>query len=128
MVAALGGPTDLVERPEKYLAAAPIVRPILAPRTGSVAKIATRAVGIAVLELGGGRSDPKAAIDPAVGFSDLAELGQAVGPDRPLAIMHARDEASAARAAATLSAAFELADAPAPGAADRPVVRETVEA
>jgi hypothetical protein len=42
--------------------------------------------------------------------------------------MHARDEASAARAAATLSAAFELADAPAPGAADRPVVRETVEA
>ena len=128
MVAALGGPADLVERPERYLAAAPIVRPILAPRSGSVAKIATRAVGIAVLELGGGRSDPKAAIDPAVGFSDLAELGQAVGPDRPLAIMHARDEASAARAAATLSAAFELADAPAPGAADRPVVRETVEA
>jgi len=121
MVAALGGPADLVERPDKYLAAAPIVRPIYAGRSGIVAKIATRAVGIAVLELGGGRSDPAAAIDPAVGFSDIAEIGQAVGPDRPLATMHARNEASAARAAATLSNAFDIADAAPPSG---PVVRE----
>jgi thymidine phosphorylase len=125
MVAALGGPTDLVERPEKHLAAAPIVRPIYAARSGRVAKIATRAVGIAVLELGGGRSDPKAAIDPAVGFCDLAELDQAVDPGQPLAMMHARDEASAARAAATLFNAFEIAETAAPSG---PVVRETLEA
>jgi thymidine phosphorylase len=123
MVTALGGPADLVERPEKHLAAAPIVRPIYAARSGRVANVATRAVGIAVLELGGGRSDPKAAIDPAVGFCDLAELGQAVGPGQPLAMMHARDEASAARAAATLLNAFAIAETAAPSG---PVVRETL--
>ncbi len=121
MVAALGGPADLLERPDAYLAKAPIVRAIAPSRAGFVASVATRAVGIAVLELGGGRSDPAAAIDPAVGFERLAPLGAAVGPDRPLAIMHARDEASAERAARTLRTAYSVGDAqPAPS----PVVRE----
>ncbi len=123
MVAALGGPADLLERPDAYLAKAPIVRAIAPSRPGFVASVATRAVGIAVLELGGGRSDPSAAIDPAVGFERLAPLGAAIGPDQPLALMHAREEASAERAARTLRAAYTVGDAP---PAPAPVVRETL--
>ena len=78
--------------------------------------------GVAVLELGGGRTDPAQAIDPAVGFADLAGPGETVGPDRPFAILHARDEATAARAARTLEAAYTLGDGP----ASAPIVREVL--
>ncbi|MBI1243900.1 MAG: thymidine phosphorylase [Alphaproteobacteria bacterium] len=123
MIASLGGPGDFIERIDAYLPKAPIVRAVAAPRRGFVAAIMTREVGLAVLELGGGRTDPAAAIDPAVGFAEIAPLGAEIGPDRPLALMHARDEASAARAARTLAAAYTVGDAPPPTA---PVVRETL--
>lgn len=122
MVAGLGGPKDFLERIDAYLPTAPVVRPVHAPAKGIVAKIDTRAIGIAVLELGGGRVDPAQAIDHAVGFTDIASKGAEIGPDRPIAILHARDEASAEKAARTLVAAYTLGDAPAPA----PVVRETL--
>jgi thymidine phosphorylase len=122
MVAGLGGPADFLERIDAYLPTAPIVRPVHAPAKGIVAKIDTRAIGIAVLELGGGRVDPAQAIDHAVGFTDIASTGAEIGPDRPIAILHARDEASAEKAARTLVAAYTLGDAP----ATAPVVRETL--
>ena len=45
MVAALGGPADLVERPETHLTAAPVMRDVTAPRAGYIARIATREIG-----------------------------------------------------------------------------------
>src|SRR5690606_14881115 len=51
MVAALGGPSDLLERPDVHLAQAPVTVPAAAPQPGVVAGIATRAVGLAVVEL-----------------------------------------------------------------------------
>ncbi len=120
MVAGLGGPKDFLERIDAYLPKAPIVRPVYAPSRGVVAKIDTRAIGIAVLELGGGRVDPAQTIDHAVGFTDIASMGAEIGPDRPIAMLHARDEASAEKAARTLIAAYTPGDAPAPS----PVVRE----
>jgi len=122
MVAGLGGPKDFLERIDAYLPKAPIVRPVYAPSRGVVAKIDTRAIGIAVLELGGGRVDPAQTIDHAVGFTDIASTGAEIGPDRPIAMLHARDEASAEKAARTLIAAYTPGDAPAPS----PVVRETL--
>ena len=49
-----------------------------------------RAVGLAVVELGGGRARAADAIDPAVGLTELAPVGAEVGPDAPLARVHAR--------------------------------------
>ena len=49
MVTALGGPADLLEKPERHLAAAPIVKPVFAEAAGAVAEIDTRAVGLAVV-------------------------------------------------------------------------------
>jgi thymidine phosphorylase len=113
MVAALGGPADILERPEAHLAAPPIIRPVYPQEAGVVAAIDTRAVGVAVVELGGGRTRPQDAIDHAVGLTALAGLGEQVGADRPLALVHARDEAAFARAAARLMAAYRLGTAPA---------------
>ncbi len=115
MVAALGGPTDFMERPEAYLKAAPLVRPVVAERAGTVTEIDTRAIGIAVVALGGGRMRAEDTIDHSVGFTRLAGLGTQVGPDAPLALVHARDEAAAARAEVALQQAYTLGDtAPAP--------------
>ena len=92
MVAALGGPSDFMEKPQQYLEPAPLVRPVTAGRAGTVTHIDTRAVGIAVVELGGGRMRAEDSIDHSVGFTKLAGLGANVGPDAPLALVHARDE------------------------------------
>jgi len=117
MVSALGGPADLVDRPGKHLEQAPLVRAAPPGRAGVVTAIDTRAVGIAVVELGGGRMRAEDAIDHAVGFTRLAGLGASVGADAPLALVHARDEAAAAGAAASLRAAYTIGETAPPPAA-----------
>ncbi len=42
MVAALGGPSDLMEKPAMHLPAAPVIRPVLAGKTGIIGAIDTR--------------------------------------------------------------------------------------
>ena len=114
MVAALGGPVDFVERAEAHLPKAPVVREVFAAGPGTVARIDTRAIGVAVVELGGGRARASDTIDPSVGFTELAGLGARVDAGRPIGVVHSRDEASAERAAAALRAAYGTGEAPAP--------------
>jgi thymidine phosphorylase len=108
MVAALGGPTDFCERPGHYLPTAPVQLPVLAPRSGFVAGMATRQVGLAVLELGGGRRQASDTIDLRVGFSQFAQLGQAVQAGELLAMVHAADQASAEQARQTLQKLLQI--------------------
>ncbi len=110
MVSALGGPDDLVEHPGKHLAHAPIVRPVSPTASGTVARVDTRSLGLAVIGLGGGRRRPDDVIDPAGGLTHLAGPGDEVGPDCPLAVVHARTEAGADAAAAAVLAAYHLGD------------------
>jgi thymidine phosphorylase len=124
MVRRLGGPGDLLDRPERHLAAAPVVVPVVPDRRGHVAAIDTRALGLAVIGLGGGRRLTSDAIDYAVGLSALAGIGAEVGPKSPLALVHARTEAGAAEAVRIVTAAYALGEPRRPA----PVVRETVSA
>lgn len=111
MVEALGGPADLLEQPDRHLERAPIIRPVFAERAGVVGAVDTRGVGMAVVALGGGRTKTTDAIDFAVGFDEVAGLGDAVGPGgRPLAILHARTEAQAEEAERRLRASVTVAD------------------
>jgi thymidine phosphorylase len=114
MVAALGGPSNLLARARALLPQAALVTDALAPRAGYVARIDARALGLAVVELGGGRRKASDAVDPAVGLDALAGIGAEVGPGRPLARVHARDRAAAEAAAARVAAAYEIAAAPPP--------------
>lgn len=108
MVAALGGPADFVEASERHLARAPVVRAVHAHRTGFVTSVDTRTVGVAVIALGGGRTRAEDVIDHAVGLTNLAGPGEEVGPGRPLAIVHARDEGTADAAEAALRRAYVI--------------------
>jgi thymidine phosphorylase len=113
MCAALGGPADLLDDPDRHLPRAPHALAVFPAAAGHVHAVAVREIGVAVLELGGGRLREDEGIDHAVGLVDVAELGEEVGPGgRPLAVVHARDQASAERAAARVRAAFEVGPAP----------------
>jgi len=123
MVVALGGPADLLERPSAYLAAAPVVKPVAAPRDGVVTTMATRDLGVAIVELGGGRRKAGDAIDMRVGFSDVRPIGTRVAAGEPLALIHAADEAAAERAVASYLAAVSLGEA---DVAATPLVMATI--
>ena len=114
MVAELGGPADLLARPDEYLRAAPVVRAVEPVETGVVTAIDVRAVGIAIVGLGGGRARETDPVDHSVGLTEVAALGEEVAPGgQPLALVHARDADAADRAADALRAAFVLGDGPA---------------
>ena len=110
MVAALGGPTDFCDRPAQHLAAAPVVRPVIAARGGWVQRVATREIGLAVIELDGGRRQAGDAVDHRVGFSHLVGIGQRVERGEPLAWVHAATEAAADAASGRLSQLIELGE------------------
>jgi thymidine phosphorylase len=100
MVRALSGPSDLLARPWEHLERAPVVVDVPVSRSQYVGGVDARAVGLAVVALGGGRTRPPDPVDHAVGLTDLAAIGDEVGPERPLARVHARSTDAAERAAA----------------------------
>jgi thymidine phosphorylase len=121
MVAALGGPSDFIENSSKYLAVAPVVRPVRA--SGYLTTVNVRGVGHAIIELGGGRHSVGEALDLSVGLSDIASIGTLLDGHTPLAIVHAASEADAEQAEALLLAACTTgADVP----EKAPVISEIV--
>ncbi len=110
MVAAQGGPTDFVEHYERYLLPATLSKPVFAEREGVIASMDTRAIGMAVVSLGGGRLRPDDTIDHSVGLSDMVSLGEQVDSQRPLAIIHANTEVQWQQAAQQIQAAVTVSD------------------
>ena len=123
MVRALGGPAELLDQPERLLPQAPVVAAALPRRDGTVLRMDTRALGMAVVGLGGGRRRTGDPIDLAVGLSDLCPVGAWVDTRRPLALVHARREDQAQAAIAALQAAIAVGDAAPP---PRPLVHATL--
>ncbi len=126
MVAALGGPGDLVDRPDDHLPAAPVVRPVAAEADGTVAAHATRDLGVAVMALGGGRRTESDRIDHAVGLTRIAPVGAAVGPGDPLAVVHARDQDAWEAAARAVRAGIAVSPEGDAGGAPRTAVTEVL--
>jgi thymidine phosphorylase len=100
MVTALGGPSDFIENPEKYLAAAPVIRPVYAD--GILAAVDAYAIGNAIIELGGGRRQVGEALDMSVGFSEFVTIGTRLDGETPLAVVHAASETDADKVSALL--------------------------
>jgi len=121
MVAELGGPRDLLAHSTRYLPRAAIVEPVLPLKEGWIARVDARAVGNVLVGLGGGRRVAGEALDLAVGLSEVAGIGARVGPERPLAMVHARSPEQARQAADALRAATVLADR---AASPPPIVHE----
>jgi len=111
MVAELGGPAGLLEDPDRHLRGAPVVRAAEPLQPGIVTAVDVRAVGLAVVNLGGGRARETDIVDHRVGLTEVAALGERVGPgERPLALVSAPDDDSAERAAQSLRGAYVLGD------------------
>ncbi|HET8821401.1 MAG TPA: thymidine phosphorylase [Thermoleophilaceae bacterium] len=124
MVTELGGPSDILEAPDTHLPKATVTVAAEPAEAGTVGAVDVRAVGLAVVALGGGRTRESDPVDHSVGLTDVAAPGEEVAPGgRPLAVVHAADEDAAQRAADALRAAFVLGD-DAPKAA--PPVLETI--
>ncbi|WP_148254485.1 thymidine phosphorylase [Aidingimonas lacisalsi] len=112
MVAGLGGPHDLLTNVDRYLPAAPVIHAVHADHPGHVRSIDARSLGMAVVELGGGRRQPDDAIDHRVGLTELATIGDYIDGARPLAFIHARDDASADQAAMRIRDAMTMGETP----------------
>ncbi|MBY5331076.1 thymidine phosphorylase [Rhizobium leguminosarum] len=110
MVSMLGGPADLIENPDRYLAKAPVAKPVPAARSGWLGACDARGIGVSVIDLGGGRRHPADRIDHRVGFSELLPLGTRVNAGEPIALVHAADDAAAERAVAALAAHYRITE------------------
>ena len=103
----MGGPVDFCDRLDHYLPVAPIVRPVFAKpgANGVIGQVDTRELGMAVVDLGGGRRRTGDSIDSRVGCVDWAREGDSM--EKPLAVIHAADEASFGRAAQRIQNAYQ---------------------
>ena len=108
MIVAQGGPADFVDRWPDRLPSAPVMMEVPAPRSGFVARIDGEALGLAVVHLGGGRLREGDRVNPSVGLSDLAGIGEETGVGVPLAMVHAVTEDAARAAVAAVQAAYGI--------------------
>ena len=110
MVAAQGGPADFVERWPDRLPSAPVVLEVPALADGFVARIDGEALGHVVVHLGGGRLREGDKVNPSVGLSDLAGVGEEMGAGVPLAMVHAATEDAARAAVRAVQVAYVISE------------------
>lgn len=110
MVRAMGGPPDIADDWHTHLPKAPVVGDVPAPKSGTIAAIDGEALGLAVVQMGGGRQVESDRIDPRVGLTDVVSLGTKVSRGDPIATIHAADEDSAEAAAQTVLRAITIGE------------------
>ncbi|MBL4940826.1 MAG: thymidine phosphorylase [Colwellia sp.] len=95
MISAMGGPADLLTNSENILPKANLVKAISAPTAGFIGTMDTRAIGMALVQMGGGRIDHNQNLDYSVGFSGIKPKGTKVTKGEVIAVVHAKDETQA---------------------------------
>ncbi len=110
MVAAQKGPTDFIDQMDKYLPAPMLSKAVYADKAGIVSAMDTRALGMAVVSMGGGRRQASDPLDYSVGFSEMAQLGDRADNQRPLAVIHAATETAWQEAAEAMKRAVTLSE------------------
>ena len=113
MVAALGGPTDFSQNTNNHLPAASIVRDVCSLQAGFVSAIDTRAIGLAVVQLGGGRTHPDDEIDLSVGLDRIVRLDDSLEVGEPICRVHAANEAAAENVKDIITQAVVIDEEPA---------------
>ncbi|MEX1264178.1 MAG: thymidine phosphorylase [Actinomycetota bacterium] len=110
MIEAQGGDPRVIDDPTGVLPSAPVVVPIEADRTGTVASMATEEIGLASGALGAGRLRKGDRIDPAVGIVVRCKVGDELEAGVPIGAVHARDDGAARDAARRVLDAIVLGD------------------
>jgi thymidine phosphorylase len=112
MIHALGGPVDLLEKTDDYLAPMPIIKPILSKTSGYISGMDVRAIGINMIQLKAGRTKASDSIDHGVGLSDIVNIGQWVDIGQPLAYAHVRNDDQVKYLQQTLTATMQFSEIP----------------
>lgn len=113
LVVAQGGDVRFVDEPDR-LSSAPIIEPIPAPADGYLQRVDAAQVGMAVVDLGGGREKKEDPIDPSVGIITHYKVGDWVRKGTPLCTLHANDRVRLERAKARLLQAHTIGPEPVP--------------
>ena len=106
-----GGDPKVIEDPT-LLARAPNEAVIAAPYDGYVSRCDALTIGSAMVRIGAGRAEKDDVIDPGVGLSVLAKLGDLVSAGDPLARVRYTDESRWAAQRKALTSAWEISDEP----------------
>ena len=123
MVREQGGPADFMNQAADYLEIASVEGVVELP-DGHVASMDARAIGNAVIVLGGGRTDPAQEIDHSVGLVDIKGVGESVGADQPFCRIFGRDQQTLESAAGMIRNAVTVtAERPVPGPVTARIIR-----
>lgn len=108
MVTALGGPADFVEKYQDYLPHSAHIKPVFAPVSGYVCTMDTRAVGLSIIEMKGGRTISGQTLDLATGYSEFAQIGDYADSQKPLTFVHYQTEEQYERAKQNILSAITI--------------------
>jgi pyrimidine-nucleoside phosphorylase len=111
VVEAQGGDPAVIHDPGR-LARAPHEQVLTAPRAGHLARADALDIGLAGVRLGAGRQRKEDPIDPGVGITVLAKVGDPIEKGQPLALLNWADSDRLADALPLLEQAFTLVDEP----------------
>ena len=111
LVAAQGGDTAVIDDYGR-LPCARFTREVNAGGSGHVVDVDAMAIAQAALLLGAGRANASAAVDHAVGITDLVKTGERVSRGDRLCTIHANDETLLAAALKPARAAFKIGARP----------------
>ena len=125
MVVGLGGPNDLINRPQDYLPKAPVIEPVTAKHPGYVSAMDVRSIGLSMVTLKAGRTKATDAIDHAVGLTQVVQLGQFVEAGQPLAYAHVRSSEQVQQLQMQLNQHIQVSDTP---ACESDLVKEIIQA
>ncbi|RME36910.1 MAG: pyrimidine-nucleoside phosphorylase, partial [Thermoflexia bacterium] len=112
-VEAQGGDVRFVDDPGR-LPRARYVESVLAPTDGYIQRLDAAQIGMAVVDLGGGREKKEDPIDHAVGVVVHHKVGDKVRKGIPLVTLHANDQARLERARQRVLAAYGIGPDPVP--------------
>ncbi len=110
MLVALGGPADFMERSASYLPKANVSLPVPCDRDGWLSGVDTRAVGNAIIELGGGRKQLNESLDLSVGLSGVLPIGSPLTKGQALCVIHAQNTATAESVRTNIRRAISIGD------------------
>ena len=112
MIQSQGGDPRVVDEPEQVLPSAPVRRPIMAERAGTLAAVDAEGLGRASGDLGAGRKKKGDAIDPSVGIVFLPKIGDRLVAGQELGRVHARSEGDAEAGIRAVHATMTIGDEP----------------
>ncbi len=111
MVEAQGGDVHMVDNPDT-LPTAPLTQVTHAPKGGYLASVQADEIGLAVVDLGGGREKKGDSLDHRVGVVLYVQVGDQIQEGQPLFTIHAENEAKQEQAARRVLGALKFSDTP----------------